>query len=158
LFAVLYAVLLAQMIPRLWRFEGQAWEAGTIAHAVMGAAMLPIPALKVAIIRRLQRLGKRLPLLGWTMTIFALTAVAIVSPAYLAVTSGEQTGAALVRERCFSCHGASRIANEDGDLEDWLKTVDDMRENAEDLRRADPVQSDAVALAAYLAAIHAERE
>ena len=83
----------------------------------------------------------------------ALLSAGLVAPAYLQVASGPEPGKSLVGERCYSCHASSRILSEDGDFRDWLKLLEDMAENAEEMRRPDPVQGDARTLAEYLSRI-----
>ena len=153
LFVALYLTLLSQMLPRLFRFEAEAWTPSAIIHAVLGVAILPLFLIKVGILRRWQRHGKKLPLIGTALAALAVAAMAMVTPSFRAVSGGDAQGAALVGERCFSCHGASRILTEDGDLRDWLKTLEDMSENAAELGRPDPVRGDAVRLAEYLSSI-----
>ena len=153
IFVALYVVLLSQMVPRTWRFEPAAWTLPAVVHAVLGISILPVLIFKVGILRRWQKHGKKLPLLGALLLILSVGALAIVAPALRTVKGGDRDGAGLVAERCFSCHGASRIISEDGDFRDWLKTLEDMTENAEELRRPDPVGGDAVRLAEYLESI-----
>jgi hypothetical protein len=77
----------------------------------------------------------------------------LVAPKYLKVASGPEPGKSLVGERCYSCHASSRILSKDGDVRDWLKVLEDMTENAEEMRRPDPVRNDAQTLAEYLSRI-----
>jgi hypothetical protein len=152
-FVVLYLLLAVQMVPRIWRFDEAAWTPGAIAHAVLGLSILPVLMVKVSILRFWQRHGKKLPLLGTLLGVLAIGTVALVVPSYLKVSSGPEPGRSLVAERCYSCHASSRILSEDGDFGDWLKTLEDMSENAEDMRRPDPVRGDARTLAEYLSRI-----
>ena len=150
LFVLLYVLLAIQMVPRIWRFDEAAWTPSAIAHAVLGLSILPVLLIKVGILRFWQRHGKKLPLLGTLLALFAIGTFALVAMPYLIVASGPEPGRSLVAERCYSCHASSRILSEDGDFDDWLKTLEDMSENAENMRRPDPVQGDARALAEYL--------
>jgi len=152
-FVLIYLLLLSQMVPRLWRFEAAAWTPTAIAHAAAGLAILPILISKVAILRIWQRHGKKLPVFGSGLAALALVSLGLVAPQFLKVASGSEPGKSLVGERCYSCHASSRILSEDGDARDWLKTLEDMTENAEEMRRPDPVQSDAQKLAEYLSRI-----
>lgn len=152
-FAAIYLLLAFQMVPRIWRFDEAAWTPTAMAHAVLGLSILPVLLVKVGILRLWQRHGKKLPLLGSLLAALAIGSAALVVPQYLKVASGPEPGRLLVGERCYSCHASSRILSEDGDLRDWLKKLEDMTENAEEMRRPDPVQGDARTLAEYLSRI-----
>lgn len=120
---------------------------------VLGLSILPVLLIKVGILRLWQRHGKKLPLLGSLLAALAIGSAALVAPQYLKVASGPEPGRSLVGERCYSCHASSRILSEDGDFGDWVEALEDMTENAEEMRRPDPVQGDASTLAEYLSRI-----
>ena len=153
IFVILYVLLAVQMVPRIWRFDEAAWTPSAIVHALLGLSILPVLLVKIGILRLWQRHGKKLPLLGTLLGLLALGTVGLVAVPYLSVYSGPEPGRSLVAERCYSCHASSRILGEDGDFRDWLKTLEDMTENAEEMRRPDPVQGDAGTLAEYLSRI-----
>ena len=150
LFAGCYAILLFRMVPRIWTFVPDAWSARTTLHATLGLVILPLLVYKISIIRRFQRHGKLLPTLGIAIWASCVAAIAFVAPVANHVASGSSAGAQLVSGRCFSCHGAGLITEEDGDLRDWLKIVDEMKENASEMGRPDPADGDAAAIAEHL--------
>jgi hypothetical protein len=152
-FVLIYLMLAVQMVPRIWRFDEAAWTPTAIAHAATGLAILPILISKVAILRLWKKHGKKLPLFGSGLAILALASLGLVAPKYLKVASGPEPGKSLVGERCYSCHAASRILSKDGDGRDWLNVLEDMTENAEEMRRPDPVRNDAQTFAEYLSRI-----
>jgi hypothetical protein len=153
-FVVIYGLLASQMIPRLWTYSE--WSATSVAHAVVGAAILPLLFVKVGILRLWQRHGKKLLLVGTMVLACSIVAVGLVAPATLKASSGPEPGRSLVAERCHSCHGASTVVSEDGDFRDWIKVLEEMRENAEEMRRPDPVRGDARVLAEYLSRVRGD--
>lgn len=148
-FAGIYVWILFAMVPRLWQFEPEAWRVSVVVHAATGVAIFPLLLTKVAILRWHQRHGKKLPWIGGAITLLAIGNLALVAPPYLRAAQGAESR--IIRERCFSCHGATVISSEDGDFSDWLDTVEEMREIAADRGRQDPAAGAAEDIARRLA-------
>jgi mono/diheme cytochrome c family protein len=95
-------------------------------------------AAKVLVIRRFQRFGHRLPWLGGALCAGAVAATALVAPAgarLLVVFEPDPggrlaAGGAVVHGRCLQCHGPTRIAGEDEDLEGWREEIAEMQRRA----------------------------
>lgn len=159
-FLGIYLVLLVQMVPRLWQFEPEAWSLRPVLHAVVGLGIGGILGLKIWILRRGQRFGKRLPLLGWSMVVLAFVAVGLVWRPAVQLQSIDPVSdggftfeeAAVMRgivgRNCIQCHGLSVVAggSDDGSME----TLEEMAENAEDRGLADPAGGDRSRMAAFL--------
>jgi len=136
-FAAIYLVLLAVMVPRLWRHAAAPEDLGA-AHVAVGLLVGPLLAAKVLVIRRFQRFGHRLPWLGGALCAGAVAATALVAPAaarLLVVFEPDPggrlaAGRAVVHGRCLQCHGPTRIAGEGEDLEGWREEIAEMQRRA----------------------------
>jgi hypothetical protein len=161
-FVAVYIVLMAQMVPRLWQYDGEAWGAIEIAHAALGTLVGVVLVIKVAVLRKWQRFGKKMRPLGLSIFAFAVLAVAIgARPAYsLPVPTDPtlRTARQTVIENCRSCHGLSQVLREDGDRRDWSELLEEMAENAQERGRPDPSLGQRREIAAYLAWALGERD
>jgi hypothetical protein len=124
IFVLIYVALLFEMVPRLWEFR--VFSAVTVIHAILGALVGLLLAVKIAIIRRFQRFGGNLPWIGGSLaaTAVVMNGIAIV-PAWMALrpltsmTPELAAGRDVVAAKCFQCHGASTIVSEREDARKW---------------------------------------
>jgi len=70
-FVVIYAIMMVQMVPRLWEYQVEL-PARTIIHACMGITIGFLLVTKIAIIRWFQHFGKALPMIGATIMLCTL--------------------------------------------------------------------------------------
>lgn len=159
-FLLVYLALLAEMVPRSWEFRTA--SPGAVVHGVLGALIGVILAFKIAVVRHapaVDRFGPRLPWVGGTLAVTTLAVVALgVVPAWTvvqpltALPPDLDRGRDLVSVRCVQCHGASTIAGEDGDAEDWDETTHEMQEfSRETPGKVEIAEPERVLIAAYLA-------
>ena len=153
LFAATYVWLAALMVPRLWRYEADSWGPLQITHAALGLMVGLILVVKVLILRRHQKYGNRLRLVGTVLLFVSVAVVGIVArPPLELMNLGDDNGAqAIVLRNCVQCHGLSRLFSERRDREDWLDILQEMREIATGRGVSDPTQGQADRLAAFLA-------
>jgi len=127
------AVLLGEMIPRLWEFR----EASAVAvvHGTLGLLVALLLSMKIVIIRRWRRFGHRLPWVGGTLagtTVLAAglgvvpAAMLLHSPVPPSVAEGRRA----VVDRCLQCHGASTIVAEREDARGWQRIAAEMQREA----------------------------
>lgn len=133
LFIAIYIVMLVRMWPRLGlALSGEATTSEQL-HAAFGLLVAPILAVKIFVLRRAQRFGKRLRPLGTLVLGLALVLLALVMKpamqlANLPTSSGGQIQAkGVLTSQCISCHGATKILNND---KEWHDVVEDMEEYA----------------------------
>lgn len=135
LFVLAYLALAVEMVPRLWEYRE--WSAVSVVHAALGLSVGVLLAVKIAVIRRFQRFGNRLPWMGGALAVATLAVVALGAyPAVRATRPGVpltaelEEGRRLVEARCVQCHGASKIAFEREDARKWHRITREMQENA----------------------------
>jgi hypothetical protein len=160
LFAATYFWLAALMVPRLWRYDSDSWGLLPIVHAGLGLTVGLILVAKVLILRRHQKYGNRLRLVGTVLLLVSVAAVGLVSaPPIVLMNSGEDRQAReIVLRNCVQCHGLSRVVRESRDQEDWREILEEMREKAAERGLPDPTESQPDRLAAFLAAVPQEGE
>lgn len=145
-FCLAYLALMSEMVPRLWQHQ-EGLESGVIIHALLGAAVGPLLAAKILIIRRFQKLGKRLPLLGGSIAVFSLTLIALVAgPASRIVLTPPITQSAAywqgwktVSTKCQQCHGSGTIFKESRSAEGWSEVFEEMLEESAESHPTDPL-------------------
>jgi len=147
-FIVIYLALMAEMIPRLWEHKA-GLEGLALIHGVLGLAIGPLLLAKILIIRRFQKHGKKLPLLGGAIAGAAMALVALVAmPAAKVTVVFPQTRAAAfftgqktVSSKCQQCHGSSTILREARPVEDWQEVFEEMLEESGRLKPAVPLDA-----------------
>jgi len=153
LFAANYVWLAVLMLPRLWRYDAESWGPLQIVHAGLGLTVGLILVAKILILRRHQKFGNRLRLVGTILLLVSFAVVGIVARAPLELMNlkGDKGAQSVVLRNCAQCHGLSRLVGERRDREDWLDILDEMREKAADRGISDPTEGQADRLAAFLA-------
>ncbi|HEX9985752.1 MAG TPA: hypothetical protein VGF69_21010 [Thermoanaerobaculia bacterium] len=164
LFVLTYLALLVEMLPRMWEFRVvTAWSA---AHGALGVAVGVLLAVKIAVIRRFQRFGHRLPWIGGTLAATTLLVVALgVIPAWRVIqpltplTPELQRGRDVVANKCNQCHGASVIAEEREDARKWDRITREMQRFSLEIPGKEPIsEEERLAAAAYLSATRGEAD
>lgn len=165
LYAAIYLVLASQMLPRLWNFESVAWNSSSVLHALFGLSIGFVLGVKVWILRRAQRFGKKLPYLGWslvgltllTMGLASRPVVRVMQPIPNQVLSVQEAKAAQARvlKNCTQCHGLSVVARGD---DNWMEILEDMADNAEDRGLPDPSEGRRLQTAQYLTSVFGDSE
>lgn len=163
-FVAAYLGLATEMVPRLWEYRE--WTAVGVIHASLGLTVGALLAVKIAVIRRFQRFGHRLPWIGGTLAAVTLTVVALgavpamrVTRPRMALTPELEAGRVLVEARCVQCHGASRIAFEREDARKWHRITREMQENSREMAGKAEITDDERALVtAYLIHLLGEPE
>lgn len=79
LYAVIYVVLMIEMVPRLWAYQVEL-PARTVIHASMGITIGVLLVTKVAIIRWFQHFGQALPSLGFGLLLCTLILATLSIP------------------------------------------------------------------------------
>lgn len=157
IFVTIYIVLAVQMVPRLWRY--QEMTAISALHAALGVLIGLLLVVKIGIIRRFQKFGKKLPLLGGSILGFSILMAGIVYRPASALSSGLNSseprlraGAQIATTKCVSCHGPSKVMSRGRTRAGWREIVDEMRDRAEDrgIRISD---AEGALVASYLASI-----
>lgn len=164
IFILLYAVLLFEMLPRMWEFRVTT-PAG-ILHAILGVTIGVLLAVKIAVIRRFQRFGHRLPWIGGTLAVTTLITVALgVVPAWRVVqpfaplTPQQTRDRDVVVRKCNQCHGASTIASEREDAREWDRITRKMQRFSRRIPGKDPItDEERIAAARYLSSILGEAD
>jgi hypothetical protein len=157
LFALTYALLLFEMVPRIWEFRVA--TASSIAHGALGIVVGVLLVLKIAVIRRFQRFGHRLPWIGGALAVSTLIVAALgIVPAWrvlrpLTPLSPELArGRAVVSAKCNQCHGASTIVSEREDARKWSRITRRMQRFSRTIPGKEPISEEERLLAtAYLA-------
>jgi mono/diheme cytochrome c family protein len=163
-FAVTYAVLLVEMVPRAWEFR--AATAVSVLHGVLGCLVGVLLVVKIAIIRRFQRFGNRLPWIGGALAASTVIVAALgIVPAWQVLRPGAPLSADLaqgrevVSRKCNQCHGASMIAGEREDARKWERLTREMQRFSRTIPGKEPIADDERALAtAFLIATRGEVE
>jgi hypothetical protein len=157
-FAGIYIVLLTQMLPRLPFVEEETANAATYIHILFGFGVAPVLIFKIFILRRAQKFGKKLPLLGSILLGSAFVIVGLAAPpavrlrSLLASSAEEVSARNILVERCTPCHGASPIVSGQGD-DSWGKVLEEMSEIAQESGKPDPVLGDFALLESYLSRV-----
>lgn len=164
IFVLIYVALLFEMVPRLWEFR--VFSAVTVIHAILGALVGLLLAVKIAIIRRFQRFGGNLPWIGGSLaaTAVVMNGIAIV-PAWMALrpltsmTPELAAGRDVVAAKCFQCHGASTIVSEREDARKWDRLTRKMQRFSERIPGKNRItEEERVLAAAYLARVLGDAE
>ncbi|HYC59421.1 MAG TPA: cytochrome c [Thermoanaerobaculia bacterium] len=156
-FVLTYGALLFEMVPRIWEFRVA--TASSVLHGAFGIVVGVILIIKIAVIRRFQRFGNRLPWIGGALAASTLIVAALgIVPAWivmrpLAPLSTELArGRDVVSRKCNQCHGASTIASEREDLRKWERITREMQRFSRKIPGKEPITDDErIAAAAYLA-------
>lgn len=162
LFVLIYAALLVEMLPRTWQFR----EATplSVVHGALGIAVGVLLVIKIAIIRRFQRFGHRLPWIGGALAASTLLVSALgIIPAWrvlrpgAALTPQLAQGRNVVSNKCTQCHGASTIASEREDARKWDRITREMQRFSLRIPGKEPITEEERRLAAaYLTHILGE--
>ena len=162
-FILLYAVLLFEMLPRMWEFR-VATPTG-IVHGILGVMIGVLLTVKIAVIRRFHRFGHRLPWIGGALAVTTLITAALgVVPAWrvvqpLALTPEQTHGRDVVAQKCNQCHGASTIASEREDAREWGRITRKMQRLSRRIPGKDPIlDEERIAAARYLSSILGEAD
>ncbi|HEX7152043.1 MAG TPA: hypothetical protein VF618_11195 [Thermoanaerobaculia bacterium] len=164
LFVLTYAALLFEMLPRAWEFR-EVTAVGVI-HGALGALVGLLLVVKIAVIRRFQRFGNRLPWIGGALAVTTLAVAALGAiPAWqvlrpLTPLSPEHAqGRAVVAAKCNQCHGASVIASEREDARKWDRITREMQELSQEIPGKKPItEEERVLAAAYLSVVLGEAD
>ena len=163
-FVLAYVALLFEMVPRAWQFRVA--TPVSVAHGLLGIAVGVILAIKIAVIRRYQRFGNRLPWIGGALAVTTLVVAALgVVPAWIVLrprvplTAELARGRDVVSQKCNQCHGASTIASEREDARKWNRITREMQRFSRTIPGKEPITDDERALAtAYLIHTRGEEE
>lgn len=163
-FVLAYVVLLFEMVPRAWQFRVA--TPVSVVHGLLGVGVGVILAIKLAVIRRYQRFGNRLPWIGGALAVTTLLVAALgVVPAWIVLrpsvplTAELARGRDVVSQKCNQCHGASTIASEREDARKWNRITREMQRFSRTIPGKEPITDDERALAAaYLAHTRGEGE
>lgn len=163
-FVLIYAALLVEMLPRIWEFRVATTI--SIVHGALGILIGVLLVVKIAIIRRFQRFGNRLPWIGGTLAVTTVIVSALgIVPAWQVLRPRAQLSADLARGRavvsakCNQCHGASVIASEREDARKWRRITEEMQELSRTIPGKEPISDEERELAAaYLAHVLGEGE
>ncbi|HEX8386441.1 MAG TPA: hypothetical protein VF576_09670, partial [Rubricoccaceae bacterium] len=166
-FVLVYLVLLAEMVPRAWEFRVASPVA--VVHGVLGVFVGVVLAFKIAVVRRVRAVDRfrgRLPWIGGTLAVATLAVVALgVVPAWTVVrpltafSPDLDRGRDLVAVRCVQCHGASTVAGEDGDAEDWDEITREMQEFSREIPgKTEITEPERALIAAFLTQTRGEAD
>ena len=155
-FVGIYLILAVEMVPRLWNYSPDAWSVSAVVHAVAGLLIGLTLVAKVLILRRFQRLGNKLLIIGSALLLLSVGAVALVAPPALKVLNhpGDDQARQIVIQNCTSCHGLSVVAGKGGGPEKWYEILEEMAEKAEKRGMGDPSQGQQDRLVAFLASMN----
>jgi len=135
LFILCFALLLMEMLPRLWRFRE--WSLVSLFHAAGGLAIGGLLLAKLAVIRRWPQWSDSLPWLGGGLAALTLlVALSGLLPAALltrqeARSADAVAGRVLIAARCLQCHGASVIVAERERPERWHRELREMQRRSQ---------------------------
>jgi hypothetical protein len=163
-FVLAYLALLFEMLPRAWEFR-VATPSGVL-HGILGVAVGLLLAIKIAVIRRFQRFGNRLPWIGGTLAVTTLLVAALgIVPAWMVLrpltplSPQFAQGRAIVSAKCNQCHGASTIASEREDARKWARITRRMQRFSRTIPGKEPITEDERLLAtAYLTHVLGEAD
>lgn len=163
-FVLTYAALLIEMVPRIWEFRVA--NAISIFHGALGILIGALLIVKIAIIRRFQRFGNRLPWIGGTLAVTTVIVAALgVVPAWIVLrpratlTADLARGRDVVSNKCNQCHGASTIAGEREDARKWDRITREMQRFSRTIPGKEPISDEERLLAAaYLTHVLGEVE
>ena len=163
-FALAYLALLIEMVPRAWEFRVATPVA--VLHGVLGVAIGVILVIKIAVIRRYQRFGNRLPWIGGALAVTTLLVAGLgVVPAWIVLrpraplTAELARGREVVSRKCNQCHGASGIASEREDARKWTRITREMQRFSRTILGKEPISDAERALAAaYLTHVLGEAD
>ena len=155
-FVLTYAVLLFEMVPRIWEFREA--TASSVVHGALGVVVGVLLVIKIAVIRRFRRFGNRLPWIGGALAVTTLIVAGLgIVPAWrvlrpLAPLSPELArGRDVVSARCNQCHGASTIASEREDARKWDRITRQMQRFSRTIPGKEPIsEEERILAAAYL--------
>lgn len=155
-FVVVYFVLLFAMVPRTWEYREATIV--SIVHGALGMLVGALLIVKIAVIRRFQRFGNRLPWIGGALAATTLIVVALaIIPAwrvlrpFTPLSPELARGREVVAAKCMQCHGASRIASEHEDARKWRRITREMQRFSFETPGKEPISDDErIAAAAYL--------
>ncbi len=154
LFALVYLVLMLQMVPRLWQYDDDSWGVMAVAHAVLGALVGIVLVMKTAVLRRFQRFGKSMRPLGLSIFAMGALAVGIAARPVLVLREppdpGMRDARQIVLANCAKCHGLGTVLGEGDEGGDWMEVLEEMAEQASKRGLADPSSGRRADVAAYL--------
>lgn len=152
-FVVTYVVLLFEMVPRTWEFRVA--NPVSVLHGVLGMAVGVLLIIKIAVIRRFQRFGNRLPWIGGALAVTTVIVAALgIVPAWIVlrplspVPPELAQGRTVVSEKCNQCHGASTIAAEREDARKWTRITREMQRFSRTIPGKQPITEEERVLAA----------
>jgi hypothetical protein len=162
LFFALFFVMLGTMISRTGNFQ-QELSPRIFTHAALALALVPLLAVKWLVARKYRLLQSHLFSLGVTIFLFAFLLVSISAGSHYlykgelknaALSSAEispaekNNGKLILEEKCTSCHDLNRVHQTRKSEEEWLSTLERMKEYARnpDLLSGDETEQ----LVAYL--------
>lgn len=163
-FVLTYAVLLVEMVPRMWEFR--VVTSVSVVHGALGIFIGVVLAMKIAIIRRFQRFGHRLPWFGGTLAVTTLVVSALgIVPAWRVLQpltpmpANVAQGREVVSRKCNQCHGASVIAGEREDARKWARITREMQRFSREIPGKEPITDEERELAtAFLVHTRGEDE
>lgn len=164
IFTSIYVTLATQMVPRIWQFESESWTLSSVVHSLLGLGIGALLGIKIWILRRGQKHGKKLPWFGWGMVMLSVFVVELVySPVKRGILRPEASDGVMnmneaaaarkiVFKNCTQCHGLSVVAgpHDDG----WKHVLEEMAENAEKRGLPDPSAGQRAIVAEYLGEVY----
>lgn len=159
-FVGIYLALMSQMVPRLWQYQIEGWTASSIVHALLGLLVGILLIAKVLILRRYQRFGNRLLIVGSLIFLLSVGSVALVGPPALKVLRhpGDEEARRIILQNCTTCHGIGVIAGESEDPGKWYEILEEMSEKAAKRGISDPSQGQEDRLVAFLISMNPHGE
>jgi mono/diheme cytochrome c family protein len=107
IYAAIYAVLMSQMIPRLWRYQVE-FPPRTVAHLMLGMTIGAILLIKIVIVRFFKHLeGTLAPFLGTTLLVCTVLLLGLSVPFSLRAIYLERS---LPGGSAFSSENMARVA------------------------------------------------
>lgn len=159
-FVGVFLAMMVQMVPRLWEFPLEGWSGTSVVHSALGLMVGVLLIGKVLILRRFQRLGNRLLIVGSLVLLLSVGAVALVTPPALKVIRhpGDEQARRIILQNCTTCHGLGVVSGESEEPGKWREILGEMAEKAAEKRVADPSQGQEERLVAFLASLNPHGE
>lgn len=153
LFVSVFVFMLVVMIQKLGVYHTEV-SPRVLLHATLAVSLVPLLALKIAIVRRYRALYSSLVAVGLIIFIlsFVLTALTAghcflrqdVRPAGEAAQARGVDAKALLNERCTQCHSLKRVDRAVKTETEWTETVERMIENSGDPEFLNPDEKQAL--------------
>ena len=180
-YVAIYVILMAQMVPRLWRYQVE-FAPRTVLHVVFGMTIGVLLIIKIAIVRFFKHLeGTLIPLIGTAVLVCTVLLLGLSVPFSLralylerhapggsafgeqnlrrvsmllsdrVTTAGLHFGQSILMTRCVQCHDLRTVLAKPRTPAEWTNVVRRMSERSSVLQPITPPEQQHVV--AYLVAI-----